>query len=81
MGYEHFASKLFAKTDTSVNLVDDMGFQWKCTVEYVPPPSDNVKIGGEWLNFMKTRKYKQGTYLMFGTRRLGRAWELFVKEG
>ncbi|GAU40199.1 hypothetical protein TSUD_397260 [Trifolium subterraneum] len=29
--------KLFAKDATAVKLVDDMGFEWKCTVEYTPP--------------------------------------------
>ncbi|GAU50459.1 hypothetical protein TSUD_240560 [Trifolium subterraneum] len=80
MGYQHFASKLFARNDTSVKLVDDVGLEWMCTVEYVPPPADHIKLGGKWLNFMKARKYKEGTYLMFGTRVLGRVWELFVKE-
>lgn len=54
-----------------LNLVDERGNRWSCTLEFVPGNDAHFNIGGEWSRMVMARRLKAGSRVLIGAPRVG----------
>jgi len=61
-----------------VNMVDDCGCIWNCTLQYESRPHPHFMIGGGWTRMVKARRFKEGDRVIIGAPYFGGNDKLFV---
>ncbi|KEH33753.1 hypothetical protein MTR_3g452180 [Medicago truncatula] len=74
-----FCKLTLCKGTTSINLVDECGNKWMCTVVYGTRPYKHFKIGGGWKRMVDARGLGIGCIVKLGAPADGSNQKLYFK--
>jgi hypothetical protein len=61
-----FAQMALDRETSMIDMVDENGNIWNCTLNFSMDPAPNFKIGGGWELMVKARRFTEGARVVIG---------------
>jgi hypothetical protein len=72
-----FAHMALDRETTAIDLVDENGNVWNCSLLFSETPYANFKIGGGWERMVQARRINEGARVVVGAPGVGLNLTLF----
>jgi len=59
------------RENTAVDLVDENGNLWNCSLQFSETPYAHFRIGGDWERMVPARRIREGASVMVGAPAVG----------
>jgi hypothetical protein len=66
-----FAQMALDRETSIIDVVDENGNIWNCTLSFSMDPAPNFKIGGGWELMVKARRFTEGARVVIGAPAIG----------